>query len=159
MAPNKLSCYDARGIADYIITCGTQRPKSPYTPLEVIKLTYLCHGWMLGLYSRPFCYQNVEAWKHGPVIADVYHGVKVYGNEPIDKPVWSNFVGFGEREDDLINQVLEVYKDFSGIDLSILTHQKGTPWSRVYKPRTRNIVIPNTIIQNHFEELSRNGEG
>ncbi len=31
--------------------------------MQLIKLVYLCHGWTMGLYSRPLI-ENVEAWQY-----------------------------------------------------------------------------------------------
>lgn len=145
--------HDARSVADRVIEQGIGMPNGPYTPLQVIKLTYLCHGWMLGLYGRPLCWQPVEAWKHGPVIADVYHEVKIFGKKQIKKAFGFTVADFDEYEKHLIDQVLDAYSEFSGIDLSIRTHRAGSPWSMVYRPG-KNVVIPNNIIEKYFAELA-----
>lgn len=148
------SGHDARGVADHLIRQGIQG-QSAYTPLQVIKLTYLCHGWMLGLYGRPISRQPVQAWRHGPVIADVYHKVKIYGREPIVKPLGFRHPEFDDYETNLIEQVLEVYKNFSGIGLSSITHEPGTPWDEIYHSQGQNAVIPDSLIQKHFAELAK----
>lgn len=148
------SGHDARGVADYLIQRGIQGQRGPYTPLQVIKLTYLCHGWMLGLYERPISKQSVQAWRYGPVIPDVYHRVKIYGRDPIEQPLGFRTPEFDNYETDLIDQVLEVYKGFSGITLSSITHEPGTPWDEIYHTHGQNAVIPNKLIQKHFSELA-----
>ncbi len=133
-------------------------PEGGFTPLAVIKLTYLCHGWMLGLYGRAFFYQPVEAWQHGPVIPDVYHRVKVYGNRRLQRPFGDPPPGFDKLEANLAGQVLEAYGEFSGVQLSALTHQPGSPWYRTWHERGRNAVISNDMIQEHFLEMAEDEE-
>ena len=55
--------HDARVIANALIS---RHGVNTLTPLQVQKLTYLCHGWTLGLYSQPLSRQQVEAWRWGP---------------------------------------------------------------------------------------------
>jgi len=151
------SGHDARGVAGYLIRQGIEGQHGPYTPLQHIKLTYLCHGWMLGLYDRPISRQPVQAWRYGPVIADVYHAVKKHGRDPVEEPLGFRIPAFDDYEENLIGQVLDVYKAFSGIDLSSMTHQPGTPWHDIYHKRGQNAIIPDTLIKEHFAELAENG--
>ena len=149
--------HDARAIANVLIRSGIDGAK-PRDPLQLIKLTYLCHGWMLGLYRRPLSAQPVEAWKYGPVIPDVYHGLKRYGGRPVN--VVQDFLGsnFDELEADLIQQVFDSYVDFSGVQLSRLTHARGTPWHQIWHRIGRNCIIPDDLIEEHFVELAASGE-
>ena len=149
--------HDARGIAKYLIRLGVEA-STPRDPLQVIKLTYLCHGWMLGLYHSPLSAQPVEAWRYGPVIPDVYHGLKRYGSRSILSV--RNFAdeAFDELEDDLIRQVSKAYGGFTGVQLSQLTHAVGTPWYRVWSEKGRNSIIPNGLIEEHFAELANSHE-
>ena len=149
--------HDARSVANALIRLGVEKTKLR-DPLQLIKLTYLCHGWMLGLYQRPLSAQPVEAWRHGPVIPDVYHGLKRYGNRPIN--VLQDFPesDFDDLEDDLINQVFDVYSDFTGIQLSQLTHARGTPWHQTWYRTGRNSIIPDDLIEKHFAALAASGE-
>ena len=154
MIDNSLG-HDARSIARRMIRTGVERDQLR-DPLQVIKLTYLCHGWMLGLYGQPLSRQSIEAWRYGPVVADVYHAVKRFGSQPIAVSPFHDLDNdqFDDRELDLMGQVFEVYRDFSGIQLSQLTHEEGSPWHQVWTPGKRHLVIPNELIERHFAELA-----
>lgn len=146
--------HDARAVANVLIRLGIDGTR-PRNPLQLIKLTYLCHGWMLGLYHRPLSAQPVEAWKYGPVIPDVYRGLERYGNKRVTVVQDFPDSNFDALEDDLIRQVFDVYSDFTGVQLSQLTHARGTPWHQVWHRMDRNSIIPDTLIEEHFAELAR----
>src|SRR5438552_12204040 len=55
------------------------------TPMQLIKLVYMCHGWMLGLYGRPLIQEQVQAWKFGPVIPELYRHLRQYGGGPVTR--------------------------------------------------------------------------
>lgn len=130
----------------------------PLTPLQVVKLTYLCHGWMLGLYHQPLSAQPAEAWQYGPVIPDVYHEVKVHGRKPITTPIDFPKAELDFIESDLVQQVYRAYEDFSGIQLSQITHEPGTPWHRIWHEHGRNTIIPNSLIEEHYAGLAAEDE-
>jgi len=144
--------HNARSLANYVVEKGIDS-STPYDPLQVIKLTYLCHGWMLGIHDRPLSQHPVEAWKYGPVIQAVYDMVRSYGSKPITRKFHFPMPNLEVKEHNIVIQVLEAYKKYSGVDLSDLTHQKGTPWDTVYHREGRNAIIPNKLIQDHFVGL------
>lgn len=60
---------------------------SGLTPLQINKLVYISHGWTLGFLGTPLIENGVaqiEAWKYGPVVVNLYHMLKGYGNHPIN---------------------------------------------------------------------------
>jgi uncharacterized phage-associated protein len=128
------------------------------TPLQIIKLVYIAHGWMLALYGRPLIVDGIEAWKYGPVIPDLYHAMKSYGSGYVtdDLPGW--LLGDAEMspvERDIIGQVYRRYGGLNGVQLSALTHQPGTPWSVTWDAGGgQNGVIANDLIAEHYRLLS-----
>ncbi|KQH74402.1 Panacea domain-containing protein [Xylella fastidiosa] len=46
------------------------------TPLQVLKLVYLAHGWCLGVHTQPLIDELVEAWRAGPLIRSLYNVIK-----------------------------------------------------------------------------------
>jgi len=43
----------------------------PVSPMKVIKLVCLAHGWCLALAKRPLINERVKAWRFGPVVPSV----------------------------------------------------------------------------------------
>lgn len=143
-------------IANEIIRRGaSQKPPRYYTPMQLLKLVYLCHGWMLGLYSRPLIQEPVQAWKYGPVIPELYQSLKVYRDAPVPcpLPVHQNVEPLDVYESTMVDQVMQMYGDRSGIALSQITHAPNTPWSMTFRGDTLGSVIPNDLIMNHYQQL------
>ena len=127
------------------------------TPMQLLKLVYIAHGWMLGLYGRPLIREQVEAWQYGPVIPSLYSHVRSYKGSPINGKISSIFARGGElgaEEEDIISQVYEAYGQMPGMRLSRITHAAGTPWSQTYEPGSFGAVIPTDLIEEHYRQLS-----
>lgn len=112
---------------------------------------------MLGLYGNPISLHTVEAWKYGPVIPAMYEQVRVYGRNHVKKLEGYSVseLDLDEFEENLIKQVPEIYKEYSGVELSALTHREGTPWYGIYHSKGVNHIIPDELIQSHFAELAK----
>ena len=144
---------DARTIANELVKQAHEAERL-CTPMQAIKLTYFCHGWMLGLYEEPLILQPVEAWRYGPVIADVYHSFKRYGGGNIAGPTPAPAEDMNDRQADLVGQVSQDYGLLSGIRLSQITHAPGTPWDVVWRKERQNAVIPNRLLQDYFSKMA-----
>lgn len=57
-------------------------------------------------------------------------------------------------EESLIRQIFDIYGHRSGVELSRLTHQPGSPWAQTYLDGVQNVVISNDIIEDHYRALS-----
>lgn len=145
--------HDARAVANTLIDRSLE-DGNPLTPLQIIKLVYFCHGWMLGLYNRPLINQEVQAWRYGPVVADVYRGLREYGDNPVLGPMPAPREEFDDMESDLIRQVYEKYGGLNGITLSRLTHAPGTPWDQVWSIEKSNSVIPDGLMHEHYANMA-----
>ncbi len=144
----------ARDVANEFLRLAKERQRS-VTPLQLMKLVYIAHGWMLGLYGRPLFPDRIEAWRYGPVLPDLYRLVKTYGADPIPRTLGAGGMPqLDETEHDLVGQVYERYGGMSGVRLSALTHQPGTPWAQSWNPEVWNHQIPNDLIQEHYVQLA-----
>lgn len=167
---------DARAVANYFLEKAKEQGKS-LTPMQLVKLVYIAHGWRLAWYDHPLIGDDVEAWRYGPVIASVYHAFKKYGRDPIVRPTYGEYdlvidIGlvdpndkvikpkpiaqrFSSDEKRVMDEILRTYGKLTGLQLSKLTHEPGSPWEQAYRPGGGNRVIGNDIIKTHFLELAR----
>lgn len=149
---------DARVVANRFLTLAEQEGRA-LTPMQVLKLVYIAHGWNLALYDRPLIDQPVEAWQYGPVIRDLYNSMKGWGGGHVRGPLEVGYGGNAEElsaeENDLVGQVFRLYGRKNGVALSRITHAPNTPWQQIYTPGQHGIVIPTDLIAEHYERLSR----
>lgn len=138
-------------VADHLLSLEKEKSGPGLTPMKLIKLVYLCHGWMLGLYDRPLLVDSIEAWRYGPVIAGLYHEVKHFRASPVTKRLSKDKGEFDEDEEDVMRQVFDIYGGYTAIRLSAMTHASDTPWRLVWDADRE--VIPNDIIKKHFQKL------
>lgn len=139
----------ARTVAEQVLWL---RQDMDTTPMHVIKLVYLCHGWMLGICERPLIVEPAEAWRYGPVVPAVYRAYKSFGGDPIDTVPTDLGEAFDEKQTELMDAVLRAYREYTPWDLSAITHQPGTPWHAVYRGgRGAGAIIPNKLIRKHYK--------
>jgi len=122
--------------------------------MKLQKLIYLAHGWHLAFLNDGLVSQEIEAWKYGPVIPEVYREFKEFKASPITRyaPVPANSIELSNVQNTLLDNVWDIYKDKSGIYLSMLTHESGSAWEIArrdcgawYSP-----PIPNALIRDEF---------
>ena len=118
------------------------------TPMQVIKLVYISHGWMLGLLDQPLIGEPVEAWRYGPVVRSVYRKYRKYRGDPIAEQGAPHGDRLARQQQHLIDQVFQRYGEYSGIQLSRLTHQPETPWAIAW--RSGMSIIPDELIRVHY---------
>ena len=108
------------------------RPDTETTPMHILKLVYLCHGWMLGINGTALINEPVEAWTYGPVIPTIYHRYKSFGRKAISAERIDRKEMFSTSQWEIIKGVISAYKDYDALELSNITHQKHTPWDIIY---------------------------
>lgn len=148
--------YDAAIVANRFIELARQKGEK-LTPMQLIKLSYIAHGFSLAILKRPLLDESVEAWKYGPVIPSLYKRLKKYGSGPVVDAVsaWSfrDAEKLDEEDRQLIDMVFDKYGKFTGVQLSHLTHRPGTPWAETYEPNVMGADIDDAVIRTHYATL------
>lgn len=146
---------DARTVSEHLLWIRRERQT---TPMHVIKLAYLSHGWMLGLYDKPLLWEPVEAWTYGPVIPSLYHLYKAWGGDPITAVPIDRSDNLTDQQRDLIDAVEDVYRNHTALQLSNITHKPGSPWDVVRRESGIGAIIPNELLRDHYRRLSEQQE-
>lgn len=151
--------YKSRQIATYFLE--KYSANGNITPMKLIKLVYIAHGWYLGLTGNVLIDENPEAWKYGPVIPSIYHDYKAYRNSPIVFATKTNATTGDPTTDRFLDKIWEVYGRYTGTELSAKTHMPNTPWSKTWfdiQHKNRASLQINEIdIKDHYQQLaSRN---
>lgn len=145
--------HTANQVANRLLELADEAGRS-LTPMQLIKLVYLCQGWMLGIKGRPLFKESVEAWAYGPVVRNVYEAARKYRDQPVSKKISEDEVQLDTEEEDIIQQTFDQYGTLPGLALSTLTHKEGSPWSVTYERHGQNAIIPEDLIQTHFHDLA-----
>ncbi len=149
--------HDPVALANFFVRLANRDGGGIYLT-QLVKLTYISHGWHLALYDAPLSARPVQAWHYGPVIPEVYFAFKNQGSKvKKESPFSSKSTEFSEAEIRLLEKVYREYSGFSPYALSRMTHKTGGPWSKAYAAGKMNQVIPDSVIKEHYLELRAKG--
>lgn len=103
------------------------------TNKKLQKLVYYAYSWYLVLNNESTekldlkLFENkFEAWVHGVVYPYLYDEYKVYGSGIIPEYT-GKLPQFSDDDLDILNQVVEVYGNYTGNELESICHQES-PW-------------------------------
>ncbi len=154
--------YSPSHIANYFLAVA-EGDKIKMTTLKLMKHVYFAYGIYLYLTNENLFDENIEAWRHGPVVPSIYHEFKNFGlYNPIKKGTYATYLDPNDADPVPRKAIVEIYdinkdkgvnhavcgswfyfKDKNGDDLEELTHREGTAWSNLYKPG-QNIILNNS---------------
>ena len=164
--------YSAKAVANSFLDISRKKG-SDITPLQMQKLVYIAHGWWMALHGEndPLIGDEyAEAWEYGPVFPSIYHEFKVFRSDKIKEPatdlVFDDLVeGFEFKVPSIpiddkftrlfLDHISNTYEDFTGLDLSTLTHRENTPWSDTIEKHgssMRNLHIDNGLIATYYRK-------
>ncbi len=149
--------YDARQIANWFVQRAGIDGKR-LSIMQLLKLVYISHGWYLEMSGAPLIRNKIEAWKHGPVIPDVY---RAFRGQDINVAV--PVPGFpainNSYAENILEQIYQSYGKLHAFQLSDLTHEPGSPWDTASKRFGFFAPITNDLILAHYRQkrLARAG--
>lgn len=141
---------DARAVAQQILNECRAAGDPAVTPMQLLKLVYIAHGYMLAKHGVPLINESVEAWQYGPVVRSVYQAVRDFRSSPVTHVPCAPQVVFDQNEQAVMQEVARIYGRADGITLSTATHQPGTPWSVTWNNHGQNAVISNDMIEGFY---------
>lgn len=110
-------------IAKYIL-----KQSSYISTMKLQKLVYYSQAYHLVTKQKPLFIDRIEAWVNGPVVPALYdyHKNKIMVN--YDEVFGENkTINIINEDRDSVNYVISKIGDYSGIELSKLTHSES-PW-------------------------------
>ncbi|AJD49747.1 phage-associated protein [Isoalcanivorax pacificus W11-5] len=124
-----MSNISAVDVAKYfLVRDDREDAETGISNLKLQKLLYYAQGFHLAIFDKPLFSQNIEAWAHGPVVPSVYHDYKQHGKSAIPAPEdFSPEESFTDEQLEFLNEVYEVFGQFSAWKLRNMTHEEA-PW-------------------------------
>ena len=148
------SKHDVRSVTNYLIEKSLDN-ESEVTPLQLMKLLFFSHAWMLAIFDRPLFKQTFKVWKYGPVVPEIYHALKQYGKTPVSAAIsldGAAQVDFDSEETAVLNKVFDEYSHIDGWVLSGLTHIPEGPWFTARLEKGIGSTISNKSIQAYYAQ-------
>lgn len=151
--------YSVLAIANAFIDAAKKHCKNKkLTHVHLHKLVLISQGFALALLDRPMYRNQTEAWRHGPIIPDLYHALKHQNATYVKKINTDEFVNETSPESDIIQIIAEAFGDTDELELSSMIYQEKTPWAAAHK--NGDIIIDNELTKQKFlacmpEELKR----
>lgn len=133
----------------------------PLPQMKMQKLTYIADGWNLAIADVPLVNAQPEAWDNGPVFRSIWNRIRDLGTTLTGKV--RDYDGevpeadLTQDEAAVIQHVWRKYGNKTALELSSMTHQPNTPWTRAYFERGRNAIISNDDIRAHYLALAQAG--
>ena len=120
------------------------------TNLRLQKLLYFAQGWCLARTGKPLFDSQLEAWRYGPVVPEIYKQYSDNGNRGIESDGF-DANALTPEECELVLDVMREYGKYSTSALVRMSHASGAPWinTDIHK------VIPQDQIQAYFAGKER----
>ena len=120
--------------------------------LKLQKLLYFAQAISLVRNNKPIFKDQIQAWKHGPVVEPVYSTYKKYGKKYIscaekDKST----IKLSIEDIKVLEDTLETFKEYEGVELKDMTH-KHLPWNESFE-ENKNNEIENKVIKKYYTQI------
>lgn len=167
---NSAAPTTAAAVANEFLALQEMSPDAPtIDPMKLQKLLFYAHAWYLALNDGPLFEEDIEAWPWGPVVRNLYIEFRSFGNRPIVgkkatvlKKTGPGVLDFqfiepaavGGEVKSFLQQIWEVHKNFTGVQLSNSTHAEKEPWTIIkekYGDLAEKPTIPNSLISDVFK--------
>ena len=136
----------ALNVAMYIINkcCEDERPISN---LQLQRILYYIQVAFLKNLSDACFSDNIEAWKFGPVVRDVYNKYCGFGALPICELHGLGNM-FSQREKLMVDKIIEEKRKAMPWELVRDTHAQGKAWDQIYSGGDGDRrVIPKSLLK------------
>lgn len=144
----------AKDVSGYFISLVDSDNGDFLTNLKIQKLLYYAQGFSLALIRAPLFDEPIIAWNLGPVVVEVYEEYKQFGSDGVPLPDNFDVDKFDDDTKELLDEVYEVYGQFSPSALVEMTHSEP-PW-RYTKV---NNEISHRAMQDYFTtQLKQNAQ-
>jgi uncharacterized phage-associated protein len=137
---------DIHDVAAYIL-----RAKGTMSAMKLQKLVYYAQAWSLVWDDAPLFQDDIQAWANGPV---VYALFDMHRGRYTVAPKWprGDADALTPAQQETVDEVLRAYGDFSGRQLSVLTHSER-PWVDARKglaPHERGTHVIDPLVMADF---------
>jgi uncharacterized phage-associated protein len=126
--------------------------------MQIQKLTYICHGFFLAN-GIELISEIPRAWTYGPIYPSIAFWLSanadVLNTPPSCKKIIIDEIEKGEVKS-IVDFVLDHFKGWTGMELSLWTHKPGSPWERaMLRTGKLDTRLDKNEIKNYFRAISK----
>ena len=152
------SISDAFSVSNYIIKYYHDNEK-PIDLLKLLKLLYICFGYVSLKKEQYLFFDAIEAWALGPVVPEVYFYVKrkiPSGTYEINQMIWPRENTIKELNiKSYIDEVCKYHLDTKSSVLINITHVSNGPWDETFKHPFKRQIDKDEIIEHYKKKFER----
>lgn len=143
---NTWNTVSAESVARYLLLLADQTGDCVVTHMQLQKWLYYVQGWSLAVAGKPLFNEEIQAWKHGPVIKSLWPKFTDYGKSAIAPHECADDGTLTDSQRQFVEWVWSRYNQYSALKLSEMTHREP-PWinARAGLPSTADSNKPITI--------------
>lgn len=140
--------YSALDVTRYIIWY-CQEKSYAINNLKLQKILYFAQAQFLvfGKDNKPCFFEEIEAWKYGPVVPDIYRAYKIFGSAHIPCEDMMDDFDIDEPDKEMINGIVDRCNKYAAVRLIDISC-KQAPWKDAYE--SRKTVIDIDEIRKYF---------
>ena len=118
----------AEDVSRYFLAIQEAETSEPISNLKIQKLCYYAQGFALATLGKPLFFEDIEHWKHGPVVQSLWMNYHSYGSGPIPLPQEPlNLSLYDSETKSLLDKIYQLYGQSSAWELRNKTHSEP-PW-------------------------------
>ena len=126
----------------------------PMTNARVNKFLYFAQGHCLARLGVTLFDDDIEAWRYGPVVREVYDKFRTYEKNPIQSVSEEYSLDiFTSEQITLLNDVIAKYNRYSTGNLISISHTVNSPWDKA-RSKCANHIIEDHDMRSWFENIS-----
>jgi len=126
--------------------------------LQLQKLLFFAQMISLGKHDQELLKEDFYAWDYGPVNAELYNDVKIYGPSPIGQIPSSRKIEPVGLQRSILDITFRSFENLSPSELIRLTHWEHGAWVKYYSSGYDSVVIPKQAIKDEYDERARRFE-
>lgn len=119
------------------------------------KLLYYAQAWFITINNESstdienvLFSANIEAWRHGPVVAESYRRYKNWGYKVIQD---EDDYNLDKNISEFLGEVLSEYDRYSADQLESISHQED-PWRNCFIKDSNTIISPNEMFDYYIRQ-------
>ncbi len=143
--------YTARDVAEYFLRITDKESGDLISNLKLQKLVYYAQGIYLAATNKPLFSDDIVAWAHGPVVEDLYHTYKHFGDGAIDPDMDYPLPIFDKNTKQILDEVFKVFGQFSAWKLRQMSHVEK-PWINANRRGSGSVLSHSDMIE-HFKTI------